>query len=55
MKTLTNSEIVFLLKACGVYNCKEAECKKYCPLWKECCHYFTGDKVGSCLEKEEKE
>lgn len=52
MKTLTNSEIVFLLEACGVNDCKEAECEKYCPLSKECYYHFTGEKVGSCLEEE---
>lgn len=51
MKTLSNTEVVLLVEMCNVYNCNQAKCEKYCPLWKECYYHFTGEKVGSCLEE----
>lgn len=54
MKNLSNEEIIFLIKKCKVEDCLEAKCANICPIWKECLHFFTGEDVGSCLEKEKK-
>lgn len=53
MKTLTNEEIMYLLEKCEVRDCKRNECVSKCPLWKECLHFFSGEKIGSCLEEKE--
>lgn len=51
MKSLNNEEIIYLLEHCKIENCRENRCVQICPLWKECLHYFTGEKFYSCLEE----
>lgn len=47
MKTLTNSEIIYIISHC--HYCDDGVVED-CPFEKECLYYYTGEKCGSCLE-----
>lgn len=49
MKLLTNEQILFIIEEV----CESAYCMDDCPFQKECLYYYTGEKCGSCLEKED--
>ena len=52
MKTLTNEEIIFIIENV----CEEGrKCFKNCPFTKECLYYYTGEKCGSALERQDEE
>jgi len=50
MKELTNAEVKFIVENCDCES-NNKTCSS-CPLSAECLYYYTGEKCGSCLEKE---
>ena len=51
MKTLTNQEIIWIITHCEKLS--HDGCENNCPLFAECYYYWSGEKCGSALEKEE--
>lgn len=53
MKILTTAEIIQIVENCTTDDATNTYCEAYCPLFKECYYYYTGEKCGSALEQED--